>query len=69
MAEEDDKPKATYEELEAEVNVLRATIRGLGAEIRKRDEQLAEMRRTPRPTLELDPQAKDRFRRPIRRGR
>lgn len=67
MADEEDKPKPpTYEELEAEVAVLRATVARLSGELGKRNEEIAGLRKAPRASLKLDPKATDRFRRPIR---
>lgn len=64
--DDDDKTKPpTYDEQEAEIIVLRATVARLSGEVAKRDEQIASLRKTPKVGLKLDPKATDRFRRPV----
>lgn len=58
-------PKSREEmQLEAENLRLRSRVSDLEADVRVRDEELRYARRVKRPAL--DPDAKDRFRRPFR---
>jgi hypothetical protein len=66
MADDEEKPKPTYDELEAENTVLKATVSRLSERVGKQEEQIAALRK-PKPGLVLDPESPDRFRRPLGR--